>query len=57
MLKISSLQKIILSFLSSLAFLLFGLAILGISFFAANRQQAGSINQVSTDIINAYIKN
>lgn len=57
MLKISTLQKITLSFLSSLALLLFGLAVLGISLFAANRQQAANINQVSTDIINAYTQN
>ena len=57
MLKISTLQKITLSFLSSLALLLFGLVVLGISLFAANRQQAANINQVSTDIINAYTQN
>lgn len=54
MLKLYKLQQIFLSLLGLLTLLFIGFAVLGISLFQANREQAASIKQVSTDIINAY---
>jgi len=54
MLKLKKYQKRFLALLSSFILLLLGAAVLAISFFSANRQQAASIKQVSGELITAY---
>jgi micrococcal nuclease len=54
MLKLKKYQQYILGLLASFAFILIGAAILAISLFSANRQQAASIKQISSELITAY---
>jgi len=54
MLKLKKYQQYFLSLIASLGLLLIGAAILAISLFSANRQQAANIQQISSELITAY---
>ena len=54
MFKFAKLQQLFLSSLVSIILLFFGLSILIISLYFANRQQAASIKQVTTEVIKLY---
>jgi micrococcal nuclease len=54
MFKLQKYQQYFLGLIASLGFLLIGAAILAISLFSANRQQAASIQQISSEFITAY---
>lgn len=54
MLKLKKYQQYILGLLASFAFILIGAAVLAISLFSANRQQAANIKEITTSVIDAY---
>jgi len=54
MLKLKKYQQYLLALLSSFIFLLLGAAVLVISLFSANRQQAADIKEITTGAIDAY---
>jgi len=54
MLKLKKYQQYILGLLSSFILLLLGAAVLAISLFSANRQQAAGIKEITTGVIDAY---
>lgn len=56
-LKLKKYQQYILGSLASIVLFALGLSILAISLFQANREQATSIKEITTEIIKTYSSN